>query len=79
MVAMNNRVTALACGLAVVVASWPCLAQRVEDNGGTPISAARAEALRECNARAQPYLDKDWGVRQSDIYRACMAEHHQPE
>ncbi len=75
---INNRLAALAFGLAIAAAASPSLAQR-DDNNGYPVSAARPEALRECNARAQPYLDRDWGVRQSDIYRACTAEHHQPE
>jgi hypothetical protein len=77
---MNNRLAALAFGLAIVAAASPSFAQRyVDNNHGYPVSAARAEALRECNARAAPFLNKDWGVGQDAIYRACMAEHHQPE
>ena len=79
MMTMNNRLAALAFGIAVAAAASPSLAQPDNNNHGYPVSNARAEALRECNARAQPYLEKDWGVRQDDIYRACMAEHHQPE
>jgi hypothetical protein len=75
---MNNRLAALAFGIAVAAITSPSLAQRYDGNENR-VSPARAEALRECNARAQPYLDRDWGVRQGDIYRACMAEHHQPE
>jgi hypothetical protein len=73
------RLAALAFGIAVAAAASPSLAQLADNNGGYPVSANRAEALRECNALAQPYLEKDWGVRQDDIYRSCMAEHHQPE
>jgi hypothetical protein len=42
------------------------------------VSAARAAALRECNARVRPYIQRIWGVTELEIYRACMAEHHQP-
>jgi hypothetical protein len=48
-------------------------------DGTVRVSAARAAALRECNARARPYIQRDWGVTELQIYRACMAEHNQPE
>jgi len=76
---MNNRLAALAFGIAVAAVASPSLAQPDNNNGGYPVSATRAAALRECNARAQPYVNRDWGVRQDAIYRACMAEHNQPE
>jgi hypothetical protein len=75
---INTRLAALAFGLAVAAAASPSFA-KYDNNAGYPISAARAAALRECNARAQPYVNRDWGVRQDAVYRACMAEHHQPE
>ncbi len=81
MITMNNRLAALAFGIAVAAVASPSLAQpdNNNNNNGYPVSAARAEALRECTARAQPYVNRDWGVRQDDIYGACMAEHSQPE
>ena len=79
MTTMNNRLAAIAFGLAVAAATSPSLARPDNNNNGYPVSDARAEALRECNARAAPFLNKDWGVGQDAIYRACMAEHHQPE
>ena len=79
MTIMNNRLAALAFGIAVAAVTSPSLAQTVDNNGGYPVSVARAEALRACNARSQPHLQRDWGVQETDIYRACMAEHHQPE
>jgi hypothetical protein len=76
----NIRIAALAFGVAVATAAASSsFAQTVDNNGGYPVSAARAEALRECNGLAQPYLQRDWGVRQDDVYRACMAEHNQQE
>jgi hypothetical protein len=48
-----------------------------------PGLAARAEqrmdALRQCNKEAEPFKDYTWGEEQSARYRACMAEHGQPE
>jgi hypothetical protein len=48
-------------------------------DGTAQVSAAGAAALRECNARARPYIQRIWGVTELHIYRTCMAEHHQPE
>jgi hypothetical protein len=48
-----------------------------------PGLAARAErrmdALRQCSKEAEPFKDYTWGEEQSARYRACMAEHGQPE
>jgi hypothetical protein len=71
----RNRFAALAVGLAVVAVASPSIAQSNKDE----VSAARAADLRDCTSRAQKYLNYLWGVQQDDIYRACMAEHHQPE
>jgi hypothetical protein len=73
----------LSMALAAVmgVAATPGFARPPEwpVDGTEQVSAARAAALRECNARARPYVQYVWGVTQWQIYRACMAEHHQPE
>jgi hypothetical protein len=78
MMTLNKRLVALAFGIVVAAAASPSYAQR-HDGDEYRISAARAQALRECNARAAPYVNRDWGVIQGDIYRACMAEHGQME
>jgi len=75
MMTMNTRLAALAFGIAVAAVASPAVAQR----NNNEVSAARAADLRECNSQAQGYYDYNWGVRQSDIYRACMAERGQPE
>ena len=75
MMTMNTRLAALAFGIAVAAVASPAVAQR----NNNEVSAARAADLRECSSQAQGYYDYNWGVRQSDIYRACMAEHGQPE
>ena len=47
--------------------------------GGVLISNHRAEALRACNAAASRFVQYNWGEQQSDVYRACMAEHGEAE
>jgi hypothetical protein len=51
----------------------------VGPHGEIMISAARAAALRECNAIAAQYPDYEWGNMEIYQYRACMAEHGQVE
>jgi hypothetical protein len=43
------------------------------------MDAARAKALRECNAKAEKFAQYTWGVTQLQVYRACMAGPHQAE
>lgn len=43
------------------------------------MSAARAAAIHECNTKAEKYTITTWGNTQLQVYRACMAEHHQME
>lgn len=79
MMTMNTRLAALAFGIAVAAVASPAVAQRNNNRNDNEVSSARTADLRECNSQAQGYYDYNWGVRQSDIYRACMAEHGQPE
>jgi hypothetical protein len=47
--------------------------------GDNRMPESRASALRECNESANKgYPEKDSGMRLS-MYRACMAQHGQPE
>ena len=57
-----------------VVPGHNARAQVIEQSigGDGIVSPDRARALRECNEQAGKYLDYTWGVRSSDIYRACM-------
>lgn len=43
------------------------------------MNPARMQALKDCTAREQQYNQVSWGDIQIDIYRECMAEHHQAE
>ena len=71
---------AMALALLVGVTSSLSFAQtKPYPDNPEHISAARAAALRECNARAEKYLLHTWGNYQLYIYRACMAEHGQVE
>jgi hypothetical protein len=77
MIIRNKQIAAIALGLALSVSALPSpsFAQRSEDH----MSAARAQALRECNLAAQKYTQHTWADVQIYTYRACMAEHGQQE
>jgi len=69
-----KQLTGIALGAAVAaIAATPSLAQRSD------ASAARAQALRDCNKAAAKYPDTPWGIVDVYIYRACMAQHGQSE
>jgi hypothetical protein len=76
MIAITRTLSAVLLATVVSLAATPSYAWT---DGTVHMSAARAAALRECNGRAEPYIQRDWGVTQLQIYRSCMAEHHQPE
>jgi hypothetical protein len=79
MVGLKRYVAAaLALGLATSAVATPSFAQRSQ-GGALGMSAARAQAIRECTARAGKYIEHTWGDNEIYIYRACMAEHGQPE
>jgi hypothetical protein len=83
--------TTFALGLAMAAAASPALAKHRAARAGFDANAQaigdelavktgrRADALRHCNAEVAPLSDYTWGDTQSDRYRACMAEHGQPE
>jgi hypothetical protein len=74
----SNPVAALVLAAAVSVLATPSFAQRSE--GGAPgMSAARAQAIHECTAKAGKYVEHTWGDNEIYIYRACMADHGQQE
>ena len=47
-------------------------AQAVEPFGSEGVTPHRADALRECSVESGKLLQKDWGVRQSTTFGACM-------
>ena len=94
MIGRNSTTIAIALGLALGLAATPALARSssvragydaraqvpagdIGDIGG--ISARRAQALRQCNARSASKRDYTWGDTQSDEIRACMAQHGEGE
>ncbi|MGB9383674.1 MAG: hypothetical protein WCB50_02625 [Pseudolabrys sp.] len=66
---------ALALGLVLSASA----SQGSAEERGIYVSAARAAAIQECNARASKYLEYVWGDVEIQVYRECMAEHHQQE
>ena len=48
-------------------------------NAAPPTDDTRNKALRECNVRAQKYIEHTWGDVEIYTYRACMTEHGQQE
>ena len=62
-------------GLALAALASPSFAQRSEQ----PMSTAREQAVRECNAAAGKYYNSTWQTTQIHSYRSCMAQHGEPE
>jgi hypothetical protein len=75
MIPLKTGLAALALGLVLTTSASQGFAQE----RGIDVSAARAAAIQECNARASKYLEHTWGDWEIQIYRECMAEHHQAE
>ena len=75
MINFKKGLAALAVVVAVGAAASPSYAQ----GGGVQISQQRAQALHECSVRAARYPQYLWGNQELYTYRACMAEHAQPE
>jgi hypothetical protein len=75
MINFKKGLAALALVVAVGAVASPSYAQ----GGGVQISQQRAQALHECSVRAARYPQYLWGNQELYTYRACMAEHAQPE
>ena len=89
MIDFNKTTAALALGLVLTVGATPALAKKqvappgyaaqARAMGDLPLSVARAAAIHECNEKVAALKDYTWGVIETDVYRACMAQHGQPE
>jgi hypothetical protein len=75
MIPLKTGLAALALGLVLTASASRSFAQE----RGIGVSAARAAAIQECNVRARQYLEHTWGDWEIQVYRECMAEHHQVE
>jgi hypothetical protein len=75
MITLKNVLAVLILGLAVTTSASCGFAQE----SGLHMSAARAAAIQECSTRASKYLELAWGIVEIQVYRTCMAEHHQME
>jgi hypothetical protein len=45
--------------------------------GAMPMSESRAQAMHDCNMKAQPYSFSTWQTAQFSVYGTCMTEHGQ--
>jgi hypothetical protein len=45
--------------------------------GEMPMSESRAQAMHDCNMKAQPYSFSTWETTQFAVYGNCMTEHGQ--
>jgi hypothetical protein len=45
--------------------------------GEMPMSESRAQAMHDCNMKAQPYNFSTWQTAQFAVYGTCMTEHGQ--
>lgn len=45
--------------------------------GEMPMNESRAQAMHDCNMKAQPYSFSTWQTAQFAVYGACMTEHGQ--
>ena len=83
---------ALALSLAVAAVATPALAKSGADHRGFAaraqavqsvtdegVSAGRARALRECNARISSFKGHTQMSTPIAMYRSCMEEHGEPE
>ena len=71
---------ATAFGLATTVAVlWMTAVPFAAAAADVQISAARAQAIQQCNRLAARYPTNDWGNTDIYLYRSCMARHGQQE
>jgi hypothetical protein len=67
-------------GLATTVAAlWMAAVPFAGAVADVQISAARAQAIQQCNRLAARFPLHDWGNTQIQLYRSCMAQHGQQE
>ena len=67
-------------GLATAIAAlWLSAIPITGAVADVQISAARAQALQQCNRLAARFPLHDWGNTQIQLYRSCMAQHGQQE
>jgi len=92
MISFRTAGAALALALAVAATATPALAksgtahpgfaaraQAIDVINDEGVPAARARALRECNARIGSFKGYNQMSTPVSIYRSCMEEHGEPE
>ena len=67
-------------GLATAIAAlWLTAVPITGAAADVQISAARAQAIQQCNRLAVRFPTNDWGNTDIYLYRSCMARHGQQE
>ena len=67
-------------GLATAIAAlWFTAVPITGAVADVQMSAARAQAIQQCNRLAARYPTNDWGNTDIYLYRSCMARHGQQE
>jgi hypothetical protein len=46
-----------------------------ETSGANQVTESRAQAMHDCNIKAQPYSFSTWQTAQFSVYNTCMTEH----
>ena len=75
MIILKKGLAAIAITLALSALALPSYAQ----GRGVEISPKRAQAIHACSVLASRYPQYLWGNMEIFQYRACMAEHGEPE
>lgn len=88
MIAPKLHVLALAVGVAAFASpalartqhpGYEARAQVLGPAEPDGMSRHRADTLRECNTKANKLLQKEWGVRQTEVLNSCLFEHGEQE
>jgi len=67
-------------GLATAIAAlWMTAVPITGAVADVQLSAARTQAIQQCNRLAARYPTNDWGNTDIYLYRSCMARHGQQE
>jgi hypothetical protein len=74
---MKTLITALTLGTLIAAPAFVHSASAAPPSDG--LDAARARAIQECSAMQKQYPNQYHGGASHHHYRACMADHGQPE
>ncbi len=79
MVLSKYSKVAVVAGYAALGLIFPRVQGHYDAQGHFIITAARAAAIHQCSLLAQQYPEWEYGNTEFYLYRACMANHGEPE